>query len=54
MMLDFLKDKKFVAIICITAIEITALVCGVNGGYFALAVGAVAGIAGYAIGKDKS
>ena len=45
---------KEIAIISITAIEITALCTGVDGTVLAAVVGAIAGIAGYSIGKKVS
>lgn len=44
---------KEIAIIGIVAIEIYALHQGVNGTFLAVAVGAIAGIAGFIIGKKK-
>ena len=42
---------KEVAIVAIALIEIAALAMGMNGTVLALAVGAIAGIAGHEIGK---
>ena len=42
-----------VSMSCITAMEITALVLGVNGAALAAVVAAVAGLGGYTIGQAK-
>ena len=45
--------KAIVAMGCITALEIAALVMGINGSVLALVVAALAGIAGYEIHKYR-
>lgn len=45
--------KVVVAIICITILEGIALSKGINGTYFTLVVGAVAGLAGLATKRPK-
>ena len=46
-------DIKVAAILAIAAIECMALYMGMNGTILALAVGAIAGLGGYAIGKTR-
>lgn len=41
------NKSAMLAIVCITAIELTALFNGINGYAFTLSVGALAGIAGF-------
>lgn len=47
----------FVAVICITAMEVVAMLKGIDGQTFATAIAAVVGIAaglgGYTVGKTK-
>ena len=42
-----------VALICLTALEIAALACGINGQLFTLVTGLIAGLAGFKL-KDGS
>lgn len=48
-----MPNKTIVAIICLTAIEITALIMGINGALLGLALAAISGLGGFAIGKAK-
>ncbi|GAI69229.1 unnamed protein product [marine sediment metagenome] len=43
--------KALAAMLCVTALEIVALLSGVNGAILSLTVGALAGLGGYALGK---
>ena len=47
------KDLAIVAIIALVILECAALFAGINGTVFTLVIGAIAGIAGYEIGKAK-
>jgi len=46
--------KSVVAIACLTTLEMTALIMGVDGIVFSVVVGAIAGLGGYAVGKKAS
>ena len=46
-----LMVKSIVAMACLTTLEMTALIMGVDGAVFAVVVAAVAGLGGYTIGK---
>jgi len=48
------KDEKALAILSIAAIEVVALLCGEDGIALSVAVGAIAGIAGYHIRGARS
>jgi len=43
--------KSVVAISCLTALEMTALIMGIDGTALSVVVAAIAGLGGYAIGK---
>lgn len=43
-----------VAILCITALEVTAILCGVNGAVFGIAIAAISGLGGYEIHKQRA
>jgi hypothetical protein len=46
---------KIVAIVCITAIEIANLLTlGIDSAFGAAVIGAIAGIAGYAVGRARA
>jgi len=48
-------DWKIVitAIVCVTGLEAYALHCGIDGGMLALALAAIAGLAGYQLKKPS-
>lgn len=46
--------KTIVAMLCITALAITAMLLNINGAILATAVGCVAGLGGYFAGKKQS
>ena len=48
-----MPDKTIVAIGSIAAISITCIFCGVNGYLVGLAVAAIAGLGGFALGKYR-
>jgi len=48
-----MPNKTIVAIGCIAAILITALIKGVDGALLSTGVAAIAGLGGYAVGKLK-
>jgi len=45
--------KAIVAISCLTVLEMTALIMGVDGAVFSVVIAAIAGLGGYTIGKVK-
>ena len=45
--------KSITAILCLTAIEITALLKGINGVLLAAVIAAVAGLGGYVVAKKE-
>lgn len=44
-------DKAIVAIVCIAAIEVAAIIKGLNGTGLSVAVGTIAALGGYIIAK---
>lgn len=46
-------NEKTIAMICLTAIEIVALLSGYNGQVQIMSMTAIAGLAGFAYGKSK-
>ena len=44
-----MKPITVVAILCITILEVAAIVTGIDGAMFGVAIGAVAGLAGYQV-----
>lgn len=48
-----MKDKIIVAMLCITALQLTALIMQVNGALFGLAITVIAGLGGFSIGVAK-
>lgn len=48
-----MPNKTIVAIGCITAIIITALIMGVNGVLVSTGIGSLAGLGGYIAGRKK-
>ena len=45
--------KGLVAMGCLTTLEMTALIMGIDGALFGVVIAAIAGIGGYAVGKAK-
>ena len=48
-----MPNKTIVAIACITALLITALIKGMDGALLATGIGVIAGLGGYIVGKVK-
>lgn len=46
--------KAIAAMVCITGLEISAIVTGLDGSILSLVIAALAGLGGYAIGQRKS
>jgi len=42
-------SKTIIAIICITALEVVAMLCDIDGAAFGVAIAAVAGLGGYEV-----
>lgn len=42
-----------IAILAITALEITAIICGIDGAVFGIAIAAISGLGGYEIHKKR-
>lgn len=42
-------SKAVIAMICVTALEVVAMLCGVDGAAFGVAIAAVAGLGGYEV-----
>lgn len=49
-----MKSTVIIAILCITALEITAMLCGVDGAVFGIAIAAISGLGGYQIHKKRT
>jgi len=45
--------KSLVAISCLTCLEMTALIMGVDGALFGVVIAAIAGLGGYTVGSNK-
>lgn len=51
--LDDTTVKAIVAMGCITVLELSAILAGIDGAYLALVVGALAGLGGYEVAKRR-
>lgn len=49
-----MKPTVIIAILCITTLEVIAMILGVNGALFGLAIAAIAGLGGYEIHKLRA
>jgi len=43
-----------VAMICITALELVALICNIDGAFFGVVVAAIAGLGGYTLARQAT
>lgn len=48
-----MKSEVIVAMVCIAALEIVALLKGIDGAMLSTVVAIIAGLAGYKYGKEK-
>lgn len=46
-------SKAVIAMFCITALEVTAILCGIDGAVFGIAIAAIAGLGGYEVHAAK-
>lgn len=42
-------SKAVIAMICITALEVVAILCNIDGAVFGIAIAAIAGLGGYEV-----
>lgn len=48
-----MPSKTIVAIVCVTAIVITCVICGVDGYLVGIGLMAISGLGGFALGKYR-